>query len=196
MSKQVSVMVFKFDELSPKVQERVISAKLVEMHEDVNEFLVEQFRDKLEELNYPLKDVRFSLNSCQGDGVAFYGKIKDSAEITALFKRILGNEFSSYDKNIWENIEAWIEKSQSFSRYDHWNTMNVSFSIDNSPNPNFELDPAVEDKLLSALKNDVVKTSKLLESLGYESLPSEQDAIEQLREDNLHYFATGVIYTD
>lgn len=78
MPRREEFTVFRFDELSPKAQERAI-AKFRDSgrywtdsdHED----LVEDFKQQLEDLNLPNKEVMAAIGFVQGDGVGFEGTL-------------------------------------------------------------------------------------------------------------------------
>ncbi len=67
---------YKFSELDPKTQERVIEKfrRILHEHFDVAQ-LTEWFKDRLNEVALPSDKVYWSLSWSQGDGVGFYGSI-------------------------------------------------------------------------------------------------------------------------
>ena len=79
MSEQVSVTVYGIDELSAKAKEYAIG-HIRESIENCEE-LSWRFEQELETLGYPIDQIEWSLGCCQGDGMAFYGKIPDIHKI-------------------------------------------------------------------------------------------------------------------
>lgn len=101
------------------------------------QLLTQYFTEKLASFGFPAEDfdIRYSLNYCQGDGMAFYGKLafnelpelfakiyaedKETLEKLPLFKRLISAIHST--ENYYSCVT--IEKSRQFHLYDHYNTM-------------------------------------------------------------------------
>lgn len=126
MMRTKTIQVFKFDELKPEVQKKVLSQFRNDLsYDSVTEDLTESFKEQLKEKGLPTDDIRFSLSYSQGDGVAFYGDV----DLMAFIKS------EGVEKNFEliipaiedKNINCNIEKSMNFHHYNHEGTMIVEF---------------------------------------------------------------------
>lgn len=124
------------------------------------------FTQCLEDAGYPTDDINYSLNYCQGDGMAFYGDIEED-KLTAMANRHLsGKEKAAAKRAIEKGCTASITRNSFANRYSHYNTM----SVDGETYYGEELTALEErsfDALIEAIAKDVVSVSKQLESDGY-----------------------------
>lgn len=113
--------------------------------------LEQHFRRTLKNLGYPddLK-IEWSLGYCQGDGVAFYGRI-GLDEIHALLQRLYGpqscpgnaiarvknllmkktfNDMFFVLSEFGDGAEVEITRNSSGNHYSHYNTMNLNSNVD------------------------------------------------------------------
>lgn len=189
--KDVSVKVYKFDELSSKVQEEIRDRRRENM--DLSDQLTDIFIYRLSDVGFPTGDIRYNLSSSQGDGVAFYGVVPDTLKLFTYLEKE-GMDISGV-KPYASEIEIVIKKSTAFHLYNHENTMNVYIS--GGPFP--------EDVKISwgsietAIQKCVKKISLELKSEGYDlidSCTSDEYLNAELKEDDLWYFANGNMYID
>lgn len=88
------------------------------------------FEQKLMDLGLPYDDIRFRLSYCQGDGVAFYGRVHDIIEVLEKSGQWEEEKIKKLEEIIDKvDPEFEIEKSIAYIHYDHENTMlaNASF---------------------------------------------------------------------
>jgi hypothetical protein len=157
-------IVYKFEELSAKAQENAITLLREQEYESFpSERLEESFVGYLKEWGYPSDDIRFSLSYCQGDGVAFYGRISDW---DILLPRICPDK-----PGLSQIIEEWdvsISIAGKSNHYHHHKSMMVVMEYDQGndyPVP-IEVVEAL-NKLTRCIEEDVCDRSKELERLGY-----------------------------
>lgn len=163
MPKIRQVEVYSFEELSPKAKERAIEKWRQREHETFdNSLITEQFEQTLQEKGLPTDDIRWSLSSSQGDGVAFYGRF-DLKEY--LQKNKLSSRFTGL-KKILDDIGAEVSKRGS-SHYDHYNTMEID--LDYRGDLTARQKKSLED-LHEHLKEDVQNVSHQLEKEGYQEI--------------------------
>lgn len=189
--KDVSVKVYKFDELSPRVQEKIRDRRRENM--DLSDQLSDIFTYRLSEVGFPTGDVRYNLSRSQGDGVAFYGVIPDTLKLFTYLEKE-GVDVSSV-KPYADGIEIKIKKSAAFHLYDHENTMNVCIS--GGPVPEDAKIPwgAIE----TVIQKYVKKISLELKSEGddlVDSCTSDEYLNKELKEDDLWYFENGHMYIE
>lgn len=125
------------------------------------------FRYRLEALGYEDMEVEFSLNYCQGDGVAFYGALH-SATVRTLAKRLLsGPAIAAVVHALDKGSTLRIQKYYGAGRYCHYNTMEV-FVWYGGGLTKFEEDSL--EIFANLIQDDVRTVSRQLESEGYKIL--------------------------
>ena len=102
-----------------------------------SEIIYDMIEDKLRSEGYKnLSDIRFSLSYCQGDGIAFYGRVHKSVieleeygldYITELLEYAkaylrMGKEDLKGEYNVYFSVK----KDKNYHMYNHYNTMNVT----------------------------------------------------------------------
>lgn len=127
--------VYTFEELSEKAQAFAVEKEKEDRYSDslYSDMLKESFENILNEKHLPNETIEFSLSYCQGDGVAFYGKLTDEQ-----IKSLIGIYLSEYKEkdekrvevtlyNLIENhgLEIEIERNSYGYHYSHENTMAV-----------------------------------------------------------------------
>lgn len=189
--KDVSVKVYKFDELSPKVQEDIRDRR--RENQNVSADLKSLFEDKLRRVGFPDKDIRYILGHAQGDGVAFYGEVEDTLKILEYLERE-GEDVTSI-KPYAKQIGITIRKTSSFTRYNHENTMNVDVEEGDIP----DIESGFWGKLETIIQSHIKKISLELKRDGYElieSFTNDEYLNNAIREDDLWYFENGHMYID
>ena len=157
------------------------------------------FKLELKRLGYPEDlEICYSLNSCQGDGVAFYGSL-DLPSLKSLIERLLAKREPSSPvervqllvakRGIAKLLEAFeecgdglisINRNGLSNQYSHFNTMDLIQNSDYDLLDYFEDGEEMElkqsvaafDLFFSCLEEDIVNTSRKLESDGYQLLHS------------------------
>jgi hypothetical protein len=166
MPRQVTFTAYKLDELSPKARAHAIETEREALGQDYDgSRLTEMFAEMLGEKGFPTNDIRWSLSSSQGDGVAFYGPI----DLDIFLKSESAQNRLSHEENkicrellndgVYDSQNPRISKRGAFHSYDHWNTMvleGVDCDVLESP-WRTEIKNAVL-KLEALLKNEIIET--------------------------------------
>jgi hypothetical protein len=186
----IEITAYRFEELTDQAKEK--ARNWFREGIDSSDSIKEHYQYSLEEMGYPADNICFSLGYCQGDGMAFYGRIcletffqkrlncgesvpefrllaKDSAALTNLRKNI-GDDLELFTCRICRNC----------CRYCHFNTMTVSVDFDTSPEDSVRLE-CLATELEQWLSRDVINVSKLLEKAGY-AISEYDTADEQVAE--------------
>jgi hypothetical protein len=209
--REVIKKVFTFNELSPEAQDKAIQDHIEATDWSLeSEFISEDFKYQLMDLGYPTDEVPWSLNYCQGDGVAFYGMV----DVSAVAKRLLEPSEYEFLMDIRDEIRLDYEivKNSFGYHYSHWNTMNVEMTLESySDRLDFdgygddevdtELSEKVEQlvlKLEELISDDIKSVSRKLEKSGYESIDyiqNEDNAREYLStESDNEYYENGKVF--
>lgn len=189
--------VFSFNELAPEIQEKVLD----DFRRDVfDEFecqnLTETFQEILTNLGLPGDDVRWSISNCQGDGVAFYGKI----DTVSLMELNLNDLFPDNEqfKSELEEIQVKLNKlgDDTFLKiekinphYDHHNSMEAT-------GEHYNDDPKLEltfQELLSGLESLIKDVSKHLFNVGSKHIDyiHSDEYIKEIIEINEYEFLSN-----
>lgn len=124
------------------------------------------FERQLERRGYPTHDIRWSLGYCQGDGMAFYGRVDAQAcadrllrgKVRAAAKRAIGKATASLT----------ITRNSYGNHYSHFNTMEVA--LETYSDTMTKLEASALADLEQAIELDMRKISKELEAEGYRIL--------------------------
>lgn len=182
-----------FDELSEEAKKRALTQKYeFEGDSSLELQLKYRFTQYLARCGYPVDDICWSLNHCQGDGMAFYGAIPD-LEVLA---RRLGFEDEAIDtlNKLGMKDAVWCIKRNYFGhRYSHEHTMEIDVGefYNTSDTPN------IIDKLEAAIKTDIVKLSQLLCGIGYALIDdyySDENMINYALENELFFTERGKLF--
>lgn len=165
--------------------------------------ITEMFQDELVDAGYLETKVSWSLSYCQGDGVAFYGKMS-FRQLDSLIARLSNGNKEM--RHLWfKKIKKWsdycsidirIERNAFGHRYSHFNTMDIS-----ADTAVYGLNKAQENNLIrfatwlkAVVQNDVRSISKQLEQLGYkeiEYIKSDPFIAEELMAGTYYFNADG-----
>ncbi len=187
-----------FLELKPEAQELAVSKERDSPERfdwDDAEFLTEDFKTQLAEYGFEEAEVYWSLSCCQGDGVAFYGRVYPESlkEKDRQAKRLIAALEAAGD-------ELYIEITGANSHYHHWNSMTIEIEFEN------EIDdedlparlkiarPAMRENLEKHLTERVKEISRELEKSGYAEIEyrtGETAIREELREREHLYEKDG-----
>jgi hypothetical protein len=193
--KKVLITTFTFEELSDEVKASVrekyyeFLSEIGDITEQVNDF----YTYRLQEMNYPVDDIRWSLSYCQGDGMAFYGHL-DTDTLVKLRDRLMPGKGRSLPVTFFEEyIDMSITSSNN--HYDHYNSMHVSLDIYHDISDNKQ---KAMDEFTNLLAEDIISVSKKLEHEGYNFIEAMQEP-EYLDElviaQESMYFENGEILT-
>ncbi len=160
-----------FSELKPESQEFAVANEQDNSERfdwDDAQFLTEDFKTQLAEYGFEETEVYWSLEYCQGDGVAFYGRAYPESlkEKDKKAKRLIAALEAAGD-------EIYVEITGANNHYHHWNSMSVEIEFEN------EIDdedlparlkiarPALRENLEEYLAEKVKEISRELEKSGY-----------------------------
>lgn len=190
------VKVYKYEELAPEVQ-----AKLIERYrndggepfatQDVSEY----FKERLTELGYIDATVSWSLGYCQGDGMAFECHMCCS-DLKTLRDRLFPAGHKVRRVLRGQVLDCISVDVKHEGHYYHWNSMRVE--VDNT-DYNHET-PAQEECLVmlrEAIAEDCKDTSRMLEKKGYEILEgydSDEYIAESFSNSDTLYLVDGTYY--
>lgn len=207
-----TIKLFTFNELSPEAQEKAIQHHRENAYLDAESMTIsEGFMEVLYDKGYPTDNLEWSLNHCQGDGVAFYGWV----DIKKVGNRLLEGRQLDLFNAIQDNqlsLDANIARNTYGYHYSHWNTMRIEMDgddietmieylypeIDNGDSPEEfskkyrEIEELIEH-LEKAILSDVQSTSRELERSGYESFDYyySDEYIKESLEDGYEFTADG-----
>ena len=160
-----------FSELKREAQELAVSGERERgdrFNLDDAEFLTEDFKSQLAEFGFEETKVYWSLGYCQGDGVAFYGRVHAESlkEKDYRAKRIIAVLEAAGDA-------LYIEITGENGHYHHWNSMTVEIEFENETEDD-DLParlkiarPALRENLEEYLNERVKEISRELEKSGY-----------------------------
>lgn len=183
---------YQFNELSKKAKEKALD-KLRDLGNEFfdTDHITEMFANHLSEQNYPNDDIRWSLSCCQGDGVAFYGKLS-TEQLVAAVKRCFQKEspvdFTNVFIKLIEDQTISVEITSRSRHYHHYNSMDVEIEYNDEVSEGMS---ALGSKLVAFIEDDIQTISKEMEKLGYQEIDYMQseavlseEAIESEREFN------------
>lgn len=179
--------VYKASELSEKAQEKAREWFVSCWDWSDTEMVTESLQESLTDAGLPGLDLEWSLSYCQGDGVAFYGRI----DLDALIALPTFAEYAEEVKRLDAEGDLLIEivRNSYGHHYSHRNTMNVSIESNS------------ESKTLTALEEDLSQyikdVSRQLEREGYEMIESMQSMetfLDTAEANDWEFTADGKIY--
>lgn len=160
-TKTTREIVYKFEELDEAGQNEAleqIGTGIMEGFDPDN--LTENFKLILEEWGFPTDDIEWSLSHSQGDGVAFYGNIDVRQYLTHT------KQLTKYRILLDKDPYVRIIRNSFATHYSHWNTMTVDDETYNLWQASKKAQDAM-DELMEDIRDNVVKVSRNLESIGY-----------------------------
>ena len=176
-----------FPELKPEAQELAASKERDSPERfdwDDAEFLTEDFKTQLAESGFEETEVYWSLSCCQGDGVAFYGRVlKESLKEKDRQARALITALEAAGDDLY------IEITGGGGHYHHSNSMTIEIEFENEfddedlPARLKIARPAMRENLEEYLNERVKEISRELEKSGYAEI--EYHYNEETIRDNL-----------
>lgn len=183
--------VYKFEELTEKVQQKVLE-KLwdINLYEDWHEFTLEHFKEKLEEIGFEDAKIHYSGFCSQGDGASFDAHVNLEKIINYIgdkrFNKLLHLVKESY-------IDVSIVKTSYANHYSHKKTryieVNTDFNTENYLRVNKLCDllcDYIED-LRIRLCEEIYET---LEK-EYDYLTSKEQIIECINANEYEFLESG-----
>jgi len=177
-----------FDELNQKAQEFAVSEEQnggERFDWDDAQFLTEDFKEQLRTRGFSDVEVYWSLGYCQGDGVAFYGRVwaQDLKERDEQAKTLIESLEKAGD-------DISIEITGASGHYHHWNSMTVEVEFDSEleddelPSRLKIARPVWRDEFEECLSEKVKEISRELEKSGYAEIEYKSDE-ETIKNDLL-----------
>ncbi|MBA3633312.1 MAG: hypothetical protein H0W58_10985 [Acidobacteria bacterium] len=168
-----------FSELSWKAQEFAVSEEQNRSGRfdwDDAGFLTEDFKSQLAVFGFEETEVYWSLGYCQGDGVAFYGRVHAESlkEKDRKAKRLI-DALEAADDTLY------IEITGENGHYHHWNSMSVEIEFENGTEDDEKparlkiARPALRENLEEYLNERVREISRELEKSGYAEIEYAYD---------------------
>ena len=182
---EITIKVYSIDELGQQAKEKAIQRIQQTLHETFEpELLTEYFRTLLDDSGLSNLNCYWSLSYCQGDGVAFYGRLDIDALLACEACKAIWPEL----KYLQEVNEPYIKIERSNHRYNHWNTMYIDINVEDYYDDNPKVNTLVEERIETVkifLTSYIRKISKELEKVGYDDIKyqtSEEQALERAKE--------------
>jgi hypothetical protein len=183
-----------FPELKREAQELAVSKERDSPERfdwDDAEFLTEEFKTQLAEYGFEEAEVYWSLGYCQGDGVAFYGRVlKESLkEKDCKAKRLIAALEAAGD-------ELYIGITGANGHYHHSNSMTIEIDFGNESDDE-DLParlkiarPVLRENLEEYLTERVKEISRELEKSGYAEIEYRYDetAIREELQEREHLY--------
>lgn len=168
-----------FAELNEEAKEFAISCEREDENRfdwDDAEFLTEDFKMQLTEYGFEDMEVYWSLGYCQGDGVAFYGRVdaENLKKKDSTIKSLIGQLEASGD-------EISIEITGRNNHYHHWNSMTVEVEFENEtddedlPSRLKIALPNLREELEEYLGDKIKEFSRELKKSGYAEIEYRYD---------------------
>lgn len=190
------VEIYNYDELTVASKENAVKWFQETLNHEFSyetEYITQDFTSALEEKGYEGLEVQWSLNHCQGDGVAFYGTLF-TTELVKLSERLLSDKDYKRLKAIAKGEDFSIEINRCNYHYNHWNTMETYLNDEHV----FGDYPKVWEllqKLERAISDDIKEVSRELERKGYEQieyyLTSKEYAEGEIRANEYEFDVNG-----
>lgn len=190
--REVTVRLYRVGELTGKARERALEAgrKWLDRTFEPSELTADMRLRVEDEYGVKTEECFWSLSYCQGDGVAFYGRL-DLAVLAA--KNAEVRSIVARAADIDTTLSVTVRGRNSF--YHHWNSMSVEVEDDSgyryTGRDDYLVDTeATADLLVRELREEVQRVLKeashAAEELGYETLEAERedDAVAELLEAN------------
>ena len=194
--RNVNVVVYKFNELSKDVQNKVIQRYREEtddlLTQDLENIMYREFNNYINYLGFELA---YSLSGCQGDGVSFTGNVEGKEELLTLASLVYDNKIP---KNILRLIDWDIIYKVDFVRnsyhYAHKYTVTISI-IDNY---NMDKDYCHISRAMTEFENAIKKwylqVCDNLEKIGYDTIEymySDDNIKSYIEANECEFFIDG-----
>lgn len=193
--KERTIFVYQYDELTVCAKENArkwFAESLSEEFSYETECITENMQNVLEEKGYEGLDLHWSLSHCQGDGVAFYGRLT-TEELVNLSERLLSDKDYQRLKLVGTLADFEIEISDTNNRYHHYNSMRVDID-DMQSLEDFPKIWELIEKLKNAIAEDIRNISRELEKQGYEEIDyyySKESIEENIRANEYEFDVEG-----
>jgi hypothetical protein len=196
--KTIEVEVFKFEELTPDLQDKLIDNNRDALVQDEYWFepILEGFLEDMGELGHEIsgKDIEFSGFWSQGDGACFHTK-NGKLSSRALLKES-GIKLKSLPRGFGKEMDEGLvvfELLKNTLRYSHQNTVYLQYCYDGD---NDKIEEAIADiipTIESMLRNKMRTLYADLEK-AHDSLTTDEVVKEELIERDYQYLVDGSVF--
>lgn len=185
-----TINLYQFEELSPDAQKRALEAYRDERNRGWDSYDNQQVEEAIretakEQFGVDPEEVEFSLGYCQGDGVAFYGKLK---------LETLGEKHEDLKpllEKLGENGYYYLTVNRTNHRYTHHNTMRLQEVSC--------LDEKEWEQLEASVTEILSLASKACESVGYkaiEAMLSDDSLKDELEANEVWFLESGKLFRE
>ncbi len=180
--RQITTTVYQFEELDDKAKERARDWYREDM--DLSDSLRELFEHDVGEAGYPTEKIEWSLGYCQGDGMAFYGRLTEE-DLVRVAERLYTQDSDMLKRvrSIAANISVTVCRNGSGRHYSHYNCMTIEIlnEVPMEPHQFLLFEAAGDynifiDDLENDIQADVKELSKKLEKMGYDEIEYQRSA--------------------
>lgn len=188
--KIVEIKVYKFDELSKEVQEKVIEDFRNESYTHLD-FFEDFCHDHLREKGFNNIDLIYSLSYCPGDGLSFSSDFNHD-NLKQMFIDVLGKHKSRTADIIASYCDVGL--NYNAGHYCYARRQDVDIILDGFDYPNIE---RIIDKVRTELEDLYMGECSYLQDKGYEELKYQQSdeyIIETIRANDYDFTEDGVIF--
>ena len=193
--RKVNISVYKLNELSKDVQDRVIERYQDELagflYANLENVMNRELNNYTNNLDFRLD---YSLNYCQGDGVSFDGTVKDKDELLTLALLVYNDRVpNNIVKLIKHEIISSVKFVRSTSYYVHKYTVTPTI-IDNNIGDGYCHIRRAIAAFEKAINEWYLQTCDNLEKIGYntiENLYSEDTIKSYIESNEFEFFIDG-----
>ena len=194
--RDINISVYKFDELSKDIQNKVIRRyrdKLADLLDAYLENIMQ--REFNNYTNYLGFELAYSLSGCQGDGVSFTGSAESKEELFTLASLVYDNKIP---KNIlrlinWDIIYK-IDLARNSYYYVHKYTVTISIIDNYNTNKDYCHISRAMTEFENAIKRWYLQVCNNLEKTGYdtiENMYSDENIKSYIEENECEFFIDG-----
>lgn len=194
--RDINISVYKFNELSKEVQEKVIKRYRDGLADVLYTSLENIMNWKFNNYtNYLGFELAYSLNCCQGDGVSFTGNVEGKEELFTLASLVYDNKIP---KNVlrlinWDTIYKVDFVRNSYS-YVHKYTVTISIIDNYNMNKEYCRISRAMTEFENAINKWYLNVCDTLEKFGYttiEDMDSDDNIKSYIEANELEFFIDG-----
>jgi hypothetical protein len=221
VSKTLAIPIFKFSELSSKAADKARDWWIAATGHEIGTSIHIMYIERLYAAGYPTEQIEFSLNCCQGDGMAFYtGRMRNPKDRERMPYAAVGEKQLRYDVDVGRllrgrlkpyfskdkrrriyqlakagvTLDVGINRNSYGHHYSHYNTMSIEVALGDCPEELEKEANELADEILEAIRDDVRDMSKELEKAGYqfwEDATTVEQVSQEMDENEIWFHADG-----
>jgi len=189
----VSIRIYKFDELPPKIQEKVMQEQRDFLSEvwDADGYIIPNFKEDMEKFGISDVEVNYSGFSSQGDGASFTGFVDLAKFIKATHKE---KEYAKLLKEIEAgNVDDGAKIERFNHQYSYAGTTGTNYSV-NSDKKDVGMQAELLDndlnKFIKEKSNDIYKEMQN----DYENEMSDESVKDSIEMNEYEFSGDGEIH--